>query len=128
VSEKRPDAPTTPAPSSSDAARATSEASDTAGDRALVVGASEDGSSLAILRKRSADAPLEAGIVRPLQEGAPIHGEVIRLAPRPDAPLVCDVEVQLDARKGPPKVASSRYREGWDRVFATPARPTSTLN
>ena len=105
-------------------------------DLALVVGrVGDDG--LAIVRKRSPDAPLEAGIVQPLRDGQAIHGEVVKLTPRADAPLVCDVEVHHDGRtrnataasrsdaaeppaltrKGPAKVASPRFRDGWDRVF-----------
>ncbi len=146
-----PSTSTQPSPSPSEGAGAgavasTGSASVTAvresptsdGDRALVVGrVGEHG--LAILRKRSADAPLEAGIVHPLREGQAIHGEVVKLTPRADEPLICDVDVHIDARanarpgtnvlagtggdgapaarKGPAKVASPRFRDGWDRVF-----------
>jgi hypothetical protein len=104
-------------------------------DRALVVGVAESSDQdrgLVVVRQRSRDAEAELGLVRPLREGKPIHGEVVKLTPRPEAPALCDVEVQHDARpaaaptpkldaphKGPPRVATERYREGWDRVFSS---------
>jgi len=80
-----------------------------------------------VLRYR--DRQLEAGAVRPLQQGRPIQGELIRLKPRREMPLVCDVDVELakprpnDAeggaapKKGPAQVATERYRENWDRIW-----------
>jgi hypothetical protein len=98
-------------------------------DRALVVGATPDGETLAILRSRGDGTPIEAAIARTPKDGEPLTGELVRLRPRGEVPALCDVEVLYDgrrppsntpepARKGPPRVSSVAYREGWERVFA----------
>ena len=59
--------------------------------------------------------------------------EVVKLSPRPDAPNVCDVEVKIPAAqprapargKGPARVASQSYREGWEEIFG---KPDKSLN
>lgn len=101
-------------------------------DRAVVLGPVDD-RSFAILRQRAEDAPLEAGVVRPMREGEPIHGELVSLS-RPEASSpVLDVKVHYDGRpkaratdvsqpnelphKGPARVTSEAFREGWDAVF-----------
>ena len=113
-------------------------------DVALIHGVTEDRRGLHVLRYRNEQ--LESGTVRPLVHGRPIHGEVVRLAPRPEQPLVCDVETQLDttpgaepapasepadaapsaepvaasavaARRGPAQFTSERYRRNWNSVF-----------
>src|SRR5262245_15723449 len=56
----------------------------------------EYGEGLRVLRCRN-DA-IEAGAVHRLREGRPVHGELVRLKPRPEMPLLCDVEVELGAR------------------------------
>jgi hypothetical protein len=89
------------------------------GDVVLVYGRSEDGNGYDVLRQRG-DA-LEAGTMRPLNEGKPIHGEVVRLKAREDSPVLYDVDVQHDARPstgGPAKVATQEYRQGWDSIWA----------
>ena len=121
--------------SNDDSAPVESKASDTV----LIHGVSEDGSALAVLRAR--DDRVEAGVVRPLKEGEPVMGELVRLKPRPEFPLVCDVEVELPspvARRaaatdklshgGPAQVATPRYRENWDAIWAKPKRGGSELN
>jgi hypothetical protein len=105
----------------------------------LIHGVTPDGGGLNVLRAR--DGQLEAGAVRPLREGKPIHGEVVRLEPRESCPLVCDVKVDFappksgepcadgcgkdscDAptsapHKGPARVASDAYRKNWDAIWA----------
>lgn len=92
-----------------------------------------DGGGVHVLRAR--DDRVEAGEMRPLKDGVPIAhtAEVVKLSPRADAPNVCDVEVTLPAAaqaapprgKGPARVASQRYREGWDGVFG---KPDKSLN
>ena len=92
-------------------------------DVALLCGATSDGQGVNVVRCR--DGVLSAGAVRPLVQGQPINGEVVRLSPRPEMPRVCDVEVQYEppasrtdgARKGPAQVASDVYRENWDAIF-----------
>lgn len=120
-----------------------SDRGDTAEERApsdvvLVHGVSEDGKALAVLRARN--NTLEAGVVRALGEGEPIDGEVVKLTPRPECPVVCDVEVSvprgaltaaggsdrtaksvaapaLRGRSGPAQVATARYRDNWDAIW-----------
>ncbi len=81
-----------------------------------------DGAGVHVLRAR--DERLEAGELRNLEEGKPISGEVVTLAPRKDNPRVCDVKesyVASDAtceKKGPAQVATQKYRDNWDEVFA----------
>jgi hypothetical protein len=96
-------------------------------DVALVYGVSDDGQGLDIIRKR--EGRLEAATVRPLQEGKPIHGEVVRLKPRQHSPMICDVEVTLPAADvpeaeatrsssaGPAQVATDQYRKNWDAIY-----------
>jgi hypothetical protein len=92
-------------------------------DRAVILGPVEGDKGLAVLRQRAEGAPVEAGIVKPLEEGRPIAGEVVRLKPTAEDPRVCDVEVHLDRRgvahKGPARVATNAYRDGWDALFAS---------
>jgi hypothetical protein len=116
----------------------TSEPSAAANDVMLVHGITEDGQGLAVIRKR--EDKLEHGVVHPLENGKPIHGEVVRLTPRPECPVVCDVEVTMPAaaarapsgdkpsvpRKGPAQVASARYRENWDAIWKRSGKPELT--
>ena len=98
------------------------------GDVVLVYGRSEDGNGYDVLRQRG--EALEAGTMRPLDEGKPIHGEVVRLKAREDSPVLFDVDVQHDARVStgrPAKVASEEYRQGWDSIWAKKRRD-HTLN
>lgn len=92
-------------------------------DVALICGVSGDGEGLDIIRKRG--DRLEAGTVRRLEQGKPIHGEVVRLRPRENAPLLCDVEVEFAARQtappqsssGPAQVATESYRKNWEAIY-----------
>lgn len=106
-----------------------SDASEAAkSDTVLIHGVSEDGQSLAVLRAR--DDRVEAGIVRKVKDGEPLMGELLRLKPRPELPLLCDVEVAMKApslpesaaRKlshgGPAQVATASYRANWDAIWS----------
>lgn len=94
-------------------------------DVALVHGLTAEG-DLRVLRKRA--ERVELGAVRPLREGIPIQGEVVRLTPRKEFPLLCDVEsvfvppnrpADVPAlRKGPVQVASEDYRKNWDVIWS----------
>lgn len=103
-------------------------------DVALVCGVSDDGQGVDIIRKRG--ERIETGTVRRLEPGKPIHGEVVRLKPRENTPLVCDVEVELaapnagvvPASSGPAQVATESYRKNWDAVYGRPKKPGSLLN
>lgn len=99
-------------------------------DVALVLGASENAERLAVLRKRG--ERVEPAVLWKAEEGKPLHGELVRLEAREDAPLLFDVETihpapAEPARSGPAQVASDAYREGWDRLFAK-RRPSRTAN
>jgi len=92
----------------------------------LVYGKSDDGKGYDVLRRRGDG--IEVGRVRPLDEGKPIYGEVVRLTARSESPVLFDVEVQHDARAStgrPAKVASERYRQGWDSIWAKSPREHS---
>lgn len=100
-------------------------------DVALIHGLTESG-DLKILRQR--EGRVELGQVRPLREGVPISGEVVRLTPRKEFPLLCDVSTELAvespapkqdvaeapgaSHKGPAQVATDRYRENWDLIWS----------
>ena len=84
-----------------------------------VYGQSDDGRGYDVLRKRGSE--LSAGTMRPLDHAKPIHGEVIRLKPREDSPVLFDVEVEVAARSStgrPAKVATEQYRKGWESIWA----------
>jgi hypothetical protein len=115
------DADSQPAPAPS--APETPSAERPSADVALIHSATADGRGLNVVRFR--DGVLSAGAVRQLEPGKPIHGEVVRLKPRPNLPRVCDVEVQYSAepiaagdRKGPAQVATDSYRSNWDAIFS----------
>jgi hypothetical protein len=76
-----------------------------------------------ILRRRSEDAPVEAGVAQPLTEGRPITGEVISMRQREDLPFLFDVKTELEgpapapSTDGPAQVATDSYRKGWDAIW-----------
>lgn len=92
-------------------------------DVVLVYAKSEDGNGYSVLRKRGEG--IEAGTMRPLDDGKPIHGEVVQLEPREESPALFDVQVRHDARPSagrPAKVASDEYRKGWESIWAAKRR------
>lgn len=106
-------------------------------DVALICGRTEDGKGLHILRKRASG--IEAGVVQPLEEGKPIHGELVTLKQRGQTP-VCDVEVHYapknaevahtaGATRGhPAQVASDAYRKNWDAIWSRTSDKASLPN
>lgn len=103
-------------------------------DVLFVAGKTQDG-DVAVIRSRFGQ--VEAGVLAPLREGQPLHGEVVSLKPRPEHPRLCDVKVEVPrvtaakatstpapeakpapARKGPPKVSTAAYRQNWDQIWA----------
>lgn len=110
-------------------------------DVVLIHGVTEDGKGLQVLRARN--ERVEAGQVRPLENGKPLQGDVVKLRPRPGAPLLCDVETEVAAgelpaspsaapgrprgRKGPAQVASSAYRENWEAIWSRRSRDEDQL-
>lgn len=88
-------------------------------DVVLVYGRSDDGQHYSVLRQRGTE--IHAGTLRPLDEGKPIHGEVVQLKPRSESPALFDVDVQHDGRQTggrPAKVASEQYRKGWESIWS----------
>ncbi|MEC7525122.1 MAG: hypothetical protein VYE22_34890 [Myxococcota bacterium] len=97
-------------------------------DVALVCGATPDGGTLGVLRKRG--DKVEAAVLKKTVEGQPVHGDLVRLKPR-EEPLLFDVESVYEApaseaKAGPSQVASDSYRKGWDRLFR--AKKRAALN
>ncbi len=88
-------------------------------DVVLVHAPTEDGKGLQVLRKRG--DTLSAGEVRPVEEGKPLTGELVRLKPREEMPALCDVEVLYGPdgaeSKGPAQVATDEYRAGWAAIW-----------
>jgi hypothetical protein len=95
-------------------------------DVALVHGVGADG-SVHVIRRRG--DTLEAGALQPVREGTPIHGELVSLKPRPNCPVLCDVQVHYtppaaskparpQRRKGPVQVATDNYRDNWDSIWS----------
>ncbi|HEX7670894.1 MAG TPA: hypothetical protein VF395_14965 [Polyangiaceae bacterium] len=123
-------------------------------DLVLIHGRTKDGTGLGVLRAR--DERLEIGTMRPLEEGKAIHGEVVKLTPRPETPLLFDAETQYSASEaseaseaplakadmsaqakedapgagvGPPQVASEAYRKNWDAIWKrTPSKRDKLVN
>jgi hypothetical protein len=115
-------------------------------DVVLLCGPTEDGGGVQVLRAR--ENRVETGEVRPMKDGQPITGEVVRLSQRTEEPRVCDVEVlhqsaartaskkdepsQGQARRGtrggPAQVATKAYRDQWSRVFGDDEAPSSSKN
>ena len=105
-------------------------------DVVLVYGRDEAEGAFRVLRKR--DDRIEAGVIGPVQAGKSITGELVRLSPREDQPLVYDVETQYDATiaappsddlvqaAGPAQVATEAYRDGWDRLWGRGRRKASS--
>jgi hypothetical protein len=107
-------------------------------DLALVYGTADDGEGYKILRQRNGATRVEAGMLRPMQSGRAITGEVVHLEPRKESPLLFDVETDEElsspatsgaraAHGGPPQVATDEYRRGWDAIWG-PRPRSSALN
>ena len=124
-------APSSPSPSPAPSPAPVANAPAT--DVVLLGPPTADGAGIHVLRAR--DQRIEAGELRALQEGRPFTGEIVTLRPRESNPHVCDVTdsyapsasaappAQL-GHKGPAKVATNAYREGWDEIFgAKPKAP-----
>jgi hypothetical protein len=113
----------------------------------LLGGRTEDQRGVRVLRARGGEAglELEVGEVRPLEEGKPIDGDVVRLKPRAGSPAVCDVDTLVrmprrawktddvetrrrTTRTGPVQVATDRYRANWDAIWPDRSPGSSGLN
>jgi hypothetical protein len=86
---------------------------------------SEAGEGYRVIRKR--ENTIEVGEIRAVQEGRPVHGDVVRLKPRDDHQRLFDVEVLMSrdelrpkaalGHAGPAQVATDAYRDNWDAIF-----------
>jgi hypothetical protein len=114
-----------------------------ASDVVLIHGPTDDQQGLRVLRAR--EHGIEIGEVRPIQEGKPLTGEIVKLRPRPGSPRICDVETQLSREEldrargapparlghaGPARVATDAYRANWDAIYrsANGSRGSGELN
>jgi hypothetical protein len=115
-------------------------------DVALICGVGANGSDLHVLRRRN--NRIETGIARALREGQPIQGELVRLRPREQFPLLCDVEVELEVANGrtnqdakaepnavrvgpthgPAQVSNDSYRKNWDAIWKRPSTGKKMVN
>lgn len=101
-------------------------------DVALIVGTDEERHAIRVLRKRG--GKVEGGLVRVAEPGRPAMGDLVRLKPRPEMPLLCDVETLYEFERTPPadaeappsgagghpgpaRVVTDAYRRGWERIF-----------
>lgn len=94
-------------------------------DVILIHGVDPQRRELHVVRSKGGEVGL--GIVRPVEEGRPIDGDLVRLKPHKDMPLLCDVEEVLSVPKppapagpphpGPACVSTDAYRRGWEQVF-----------
>ena len=97
----------------------------------------EDSRSWDVVRAR--DGELQVGSLRPVQEGKPLHGELLKLSPRSESPRLFDVETLYappkaanaaatrrvaaqTERRGPAQVSSDSYRSNWDAIWSSRRR------
>jgi hypothetical protein len=102
-------------------------------DVVFVHGPAESGEGVRVIRKRQ--ATLELGEIRPVKDGRPLSGELVKLKPREESERLFDVEVVASRQEiaemtrghaGPAQVATDAYRENWEAVFGRPNK--SELN
>lgn len=103
------------------------------GDTLFVHSRSEQGDGFKVVRVR--DESIEIGEIREAKEGRPIHGELVKLKPRPEHEQLFDVEVLVPSpsraadasqgRSGPAQVATEAYRANWTAIFGAVAGPSS---
>lgn len=98
-------------------------------DVVLVHGRTEDG-ALQVIRKKGDE--LSAGELRPVEEGKPLRGNLLKLRPREEMPLLADVEEEITitspSLSGPAQVATDSYRKGWDGLWGTRKKNKSAAN
>jgi hypothetical protein len=100
-------------------------------DVVFVHSPAESGEGYNVIRKR-ADT-IELGEMRTVQEGRPIHGELVKLKPRKESERFYDVEVLASREElgqspalghaGPAQVATDAYRDGWEAIFGAREEP-----
>lgn len=89
----------------------------------------DEGEGFHVIRRR--EDTVEIGEIRSVQEGRPIHGEMVRLSPRKEHDRLFDVEVVVPRqeaaaapRTGPAQVATTAYRKNWEAIFGPPLSPS----
>ena len=100
-----------------------SEAPETkAEDVVMIHSPMQDGQGYHVLRLREGN--VELGAIRNMREGAPVHGDVVKLSPRKEHERLYDVEVLVKSpkppelpRSGPAQVATDAYRANWEAIF-----------
>ena len=101
-------------------------------DVVFVHGPAEGGAGLRVIRKR--EETIEVGEIRPVQEGRPLQGDLVKLKPRKEHDRLFDVEVLLSrdelpgakaalGHAGPAQVATDTYRSNWEAIFGPPEEP-----
>ncbi|MDI1484405.1 hypothetical protein [Polyangium sp. y55x31] len=110
-----PDPPERPM-ATSDAPEAKAE------DVVMIHSPMSDGQGYHVLRLREGN--VELGAIRNMREGAPVHGDVVKLSPRKEHERLYDVEVLVKSprppeppRSGPAQVATDAYRANWETIF-----------
>lgn len=83
-----------------------------------VLGPEVDGGGRLVIRQQGDQ--VSAGVLHPLDENRPVTGELVTLSPRGDG----SYRVESHG-KGPAKVSSPGYRQGWDNVFG--AKPKKQM-
>lgn len=98
------------------------EGNKTNDDVVMVHSPMDDGEGYHVLRMREGN--VELGAIRNIREGAPIHGDVVRLSPRTEHQNLFNVEVLVKgpraeepSRSGPAQVATDAYRTNWEMIF-----------
>jgi hypothetical protein len=90
----------------------------------------EEGEGFRVIRKR--DDTIEVGEIRNVQEGRPVHGDLVKLKPRTEHDRLFDVEVLATREEmqspalghaGPARVTSEAYRTNWEAIFGEPDEP-----
>lgn len=113
---------------------------ESAEDVVVAVGRTADQRGYQVVRARQ--DRIEAGEMRPVEQGKPLQGELVRLKPRKETPHVCDVETLMKApapvgrqssspdkpRSGPAQVATATYRKNWDMIWKQNSRGSSEWN
>lgn len=94
-------------------------------DRVVIAGVDTRRKEVHVLR--SVDGGIEESVLRPVEDGQTLSGDLVRLHPLKEFPLLADLETLLrhpnhaerpeSGRKGPAMVATEAYRTGWEAIF-----------
>jgi len=90
------------------------------GDEFVIPGPSLPGGARMCLH-HGTDHTIRTGVMKPMEDGKPIEEDAVLLEQREGTGLYNVVGSVSDLKKGPSKVNSPAFRNGWDRVFGKPA-------